>query len=244
MYRAIARAPRVRGGGSNRGFHGRGRRGHYQPRPQYYINSPPCGSVSLPSAPASTGYATPSERLSNQTPGVVPTEGTTANVETVLVSTSNLNHIQSSAQVLPSASHEGTNPVVPSLTEQIIPSNGAQCVSAGNTRNSEQLQQQEPQPEYSALENSKEELTKVDTSEPETGCIAVGETSGKQKTRERSSSPTDLYLYGPQSDSSGEPESVLGKRKEPPGDGPEDGNEGEGESDQQEHSDATKKPKV
>ena len=242
--------PRVRGGRGSRGFRGRGRRDHYQPRAQYHniISSPPSGPVSLP--PASTSYVIPVERLSNQTPGVVPTEGTTANVER-LASTPALRnalYAQSNTQVLPPANHEGTNPIVPLLAEQNIPSTSAQNVSAGSTHNSEQLQQQvhhEPQVEYSASENSEVVFVKVDTSESESGdVVSVGETSGKQKDRDRSSSPTDLYLYGPQSDSIGEPESVLGKRKEPPQDGPGDREEREGEEDEQEHKDTTKKPKV
>ena len=239
--------PRVRGGRNSRGFHGRGRRGHYQPRAQYYVNSPPSGHVYLP--PASTNYATPVDRLSNQTPGVVPVEGTTANVETLASPPARL-YAQLSAQVAPPTSQEVMNPVVPLLAKQNVPPTSAQSVSTSSTHgliNSEQLQQQvhnEPQIEYSASENSEEKLIKVDTSESKSGSIvSAAETDGKQKDRDRSSSPTDLYLYGPQSDSSGDPESVLGKRKEPPQDGPGDGEEREGEDDGQEHKDS-KKPKV
>lgn len=226
MYRS--RTPRFRGG-SGRGFRSRGRRGHYyQPRAQY--NSSPSGPVSLP--PASTSYATPVERLSNQTPGVVPSEGTTANVER-LASTpapKSTLYAQSTPQVAPPASHEGRNPpAVPLLAEQNVPSTGAQSVSDGSTNNPEQPQ---------ALHES--QVEKVDTSVSEGGGVA--ETNEKHKSTDGSSSPTDLYLYGPQSDSSGGPESVLGKRKEPPPqDGQGDGGGREGEEDEQ---DATKKPKV
>ena len=242
-----ARMPRVRGGRNSRGFRGRGRRGHYQPRPQYYVNSPPSGPVSLP--PASINYATPVERLSNQTPGFVPAVGTTANVETRASPPARL-YAQLSAQVAPPTTQEVMNPVVPLLAEQNIPSTSAQNVSVSSTHsltNPEQLQQQvhhKPPIEYPAPENSEEELIKVNTSESKSGgIVSGGETDGKQKDGDRSSSPTDLYLYGPQSDLSGEPESVLGKRKEPPQDGQGDGEEREGEDNGQENKDA-KKPKV
>ena len=237
MYRA--RTSRVGGGRRSRGFRGRGRRGYYQGRAQHY---PPPGPASLP--PASSSYATPVESLSNPALGALPTEGTTANVERQdsTPTLKNASYTESNAQVLPSANHEEANFIVPLLAQQ---SSSGESVSADNTHNSEQLQQQphhEDQVEHSA---SKEEQTKVDTSSSESGgIVAVGETSSNEKSRGRSSSPTDLYLYGPQSDFSERPESLLGKRKEPLQDPPMDGEEREGEDDQQEQSDATKKQKV
>lgn len=243
MYRA--RTSLAGGGRSSRGFRGRGRRGYYQPRAKHY---PPPGPASLP--PASSSYATPVERLSNPAPGAVPTEGTTANVERQASTPTlkNASYAESNDRVLPSANDEGTNPIVPLLAQQNVPSNSGESVSADNTHNPEQLQQQpyhEAQAEHSASENSKEEPTKVDVSSSESGgIVAVGETSGNESNRRRSSSPTDLYLYGPQSDFSDGPESVLGKRKEPPRDLPVDGEEREGEDDELEQSDTTKKQKV
>lgn len=232
MYRA--RTSRVGGGRRSRGFRDRGRRGYYQGRAQHY---PPPGPASLP--PTSSSYATPVGSLSNPAPGALPTEGTTANVERQ-ASTLTLKMPESNAQVLAFANHDETNSIVPLLAQQ---SSSGESVSTDNAHNPEQQQpHHEDQVEPSG---SKEEQTKIDTSSSESGgIVAVGETSSNEKSRGRSSSPTDLYLYGPQSDFSERPESLLGKRKEPPPDPPGDGEEREGEDDQQEQSDAAKKQKV
>jgi hypothetical protein len=171
----------------------------------------------------------------------VPTEGTTFNVEKQASTPAlkNASYAESNPRVLSSANHEGTNPIVPLPAEQDIPPSSAQSVSADSAHNPEQPQQQV---EHSGSENSKEEF-KASVSESD-GIISVGGTGGKERSGERSSSPTDLYLYGPQSDFSDGPESVLGKRKGPPQDPSGDGEEREGDDNEQEQSDATKKPKV
>ena len=240
---------RVPGSRYGRGFRGRGRRGYYQAR-GHYVNSPPYRPLSVP---ASTNYVAPVDRLSNQIPGVVPTEGTTVvKIEShASPALKNTLYGQSSAHAMSPANYRGGNPVVPLLTEQSTLATSTQSMSTGGIHsptNSEQLQQnqqqyQEPHVEHSTTENLQDESLKITGSE--SGSVSVGATNNEQGNRDRSSSPTDLYLYGPHSDLSAEPESVLGKRKEPPNAGGDDeGEEREGEESDLEDKDGTKKAKV
>ena len=252
--------PRFRGGRGGRGFRGgsRGRRGFYQggPRRGQHANSPASHSV-----PASTQYPHPNPPI--PPPGAVPIQSDTINVDQQaspaptgpgVAAQSNIGFSQPGNYGDPNLEGVG---VFPSQDNAL---GGAQNTPTGNIPSLMQplkpIQQEHLEhvdgfpPETFRMQQN--QATSVDLdSQNQSNSVPVDDPGGEQGPHDGSTSPVDLYLYGPDYKSD-ETESVLGKRKDPPVseadsvgiDGGGGGEEGEDGASGGEQKDGKKKVKV
>lgn len=259
--------PRLRGGRNDRGFRarGRGRRGGYQDgsRRGQNLNLPPSHSLC-----ASTHYLPPNLPTSNQSPGAVPTQGNTVNngqqssssrTDPTFAAKSSFPTPQPGN--FPDVNPDGVNTLPSQNPENLAAgTSGSQNVSPGGIPSLMQplkhshSQQEHEQVDKSLPESSQmqQKVTSASDSDFQTQCSdCIDSVHGGQSAREGSTSPVDLYLYGPDYESN-EPESILGKRKDPPlletdsvgGRDDGEGKEAEGGTSGEEQKDGKKKAKV
>lgn len=253
---------RVRGGGSDRGFRGRGRRGRY-PRRSHSMSYASLLSMPLPHSVSSSTNSIPLNAPADHpfapSLSAVKIEGSTTTTGRQLSPTVEDSTFvaESSVQAAQSVDFGDARRGGILTPGQTMPASIAQQVSPKHLHT---VQQHHEQVERSTLEQFQTQpavAATSATSDPLSRTSVSVDTPGReQDTQDGSSSPTDLYLYGPNSNSGPEQESVLGKRKHPtsgneesrrPTDiGEEVEGEGEGEEldSDAEHKDGPKKAKV
>ena len=250
-YCADREMPRLRGGRSQRGYRARGRRGYNRGtwRRGQHPSSQPVAQI----PPASTQYVSPkppSNSYTEQPPGIVPAEQVNTALGGVpsLFSPGLVAVSQPGSQPPPPANSLG----VDALASDVNPA-AATNVEGASTNSSSDIKA--PTVEDSKQQQQQEDLDHPSTETQQTFNTAstdLGENinpvpKDDKRDQERSTSPTEQYLYGPDGeDETKPPDSLLGKRKEPPSTGPASTEEGveNGEADDDEHKSANKKSKV